>query len=98
MNREQTLIEAVQTVIFKENILMNSSCTNFELYEFFCSPKNVHFKALLYSIFLICFEKNTNENFMNKDFSKSNLQLEKFRTVLTFIKKGLKRRVFKFSI
>ena len=77
---------------------MNSSCKNFELHEFFCFPKNVHLKALLYSIFLICFEKNTNENFMNKDFSKSNLQLEKFRTVLTFIKKGLKRRVFKFSI
>ena len=27
-------------------LLSNKSCTNFELYEFFLSPKNVHLKAL----------------------------------------------------
>ena len=29
-------------------LLSNKSCTNFELHEFFLSPKNVHLKALLY--------------------------------------------------
>ena len=28
-------------------LLSNKSCTNFELHEFFLSPKNVHLKALL---------------------------------------------------
>ena len=29
-------------------LLSNKSCTNFELHEFFLSPKNVHLKTLLY--------------------------------------------------
>ena len=32
-------------------LLSNKSCTNFELHEFFLSPKNVHLKALLYLVF-----------------------------------------------
>ena len=32
---------------FAVTLLSNSSCTNFEVHEFFHSPKNVHLKALL---------------------------------------------------
>ena len=32
-------------------IISNKSCTNFELHDFFLSPKNVHLKALLYNVY-----------------------------------------------
>ena len=36
--------------VFAFALLSDSSCSNFELHEFFHFPKNVHLKALLYIV------------------------------------------------
>ena len=52
---------------FAFNLLSNISCMNFELHEFFLSPKNVHLKALVFIYLNFTYVKSIN----NKIFAIS---------------------------